>query len=110
MKILVAYDGSINSQTALKYGIGKVREVGGSLFAIHVFNSDMFIDYGAGPKAEEMARKESARYVEDAKRIIAETGNGIDVRLFSAEGNPEDEIIKFAGAEETDLVIVPPRY
>ncbi len=110
MKILVLYDGSINSQTALKYGIGKVREAGGSLFALHVFNSNMFIDYGAGPQAEEMARKESARYVEDAGRIIAETGTGVDVRLFTTEGNPEEEIKKFARAEIINLIIVPPRY
>jgi nucleotide-binding universal stress UspA family protein len=110
MKILVSYDGSINAQTALKYGIGKVREAGGSLFALHVFNSNMFIDYGAGPQAEDMARKESSRYVEDARRIIAETGTGADARLFTAEGNPEEEIIKFARAEIIDLIIVPPRY
>jgi nucleotide-binding universal stress UspA family protein len=110
MKILVSYDGTINSQTALKFGIGKVREVGGSLFAIHVFNSNMFIDYGAGPNAEEMARKESSRYIEDARRIIAENGPEIDARLFATEGNPEEEIIKFARAEMTDLIIVPPRH
>jgi len=110
MKILVSYDGSINSQTALKYGIGKVREAGGSLLAIHVFNSNMFIDYGAGPNAEEMARKEAAGYIEDARRIIAENSSGIDARLFTAEGNPKEEIIKFARAEMTDLIMVPPRH
>ena len=110
MKILVSYDGSLNSQTALKYGIRKVREAGGILFAIHVFNSNMFIDYGAGPNAEEMARKESSGYVEDARRIIAEAGSEIDAKLFTTEGNPNEEIIKFARAEMIDLIIVPPRY
>jgi nucleotide-binding universal stress UspA family protein len=110
MKILVSYDGSINSQIALKYGIGKVREAGGSLFAIHVFNSNMFIDYGAGPNAEEMARKEASGYIEDARRIIAENDSGIDARLFTTEGNPKEEIISFARSEKMDLIIVPPRY
>jgi len=110
MKILVSYDGSINSQTALKYGLRKVGETGGSLSAIHVFNSNMFIDYGAGPNAEEMARKESSGYVADAKRIIAEAGPEIDARLFTAEGNPTEEITKFARSEMADLIIVPPRH
>lgn len=110
MKILVAYDGSLNSQTALKYGIRKVKEVGGSLFALHVFNSSMFIDYGAGPNAEEMARKESSGYVEDAGRIIAETGTDISANLFTVEGNPKEEIINFARTEMIDLIIGPPRY
>jgi len=110
MKILVNYDGSLNSQTALKYGIRKVREAGGSLFAIHVFNVNMFIDYGAGPNAEEMARKESSGYVENARRIISESGSEIDVRLFTTEGNPNEEIVKFARDEKIDLIIVPPRY
>lgn len=110
IKILVAYDGSLNSQTALKYGIRKVKEVGGSLFALHVFNSSMFIDYGAGPNAEEMARKESSGHVEDAGRIIAETGTEISASLFTAEGNPKEEIVNFARSEMIDLIIAPPRY
>jgi nucleotide-binding universal stress UspA family protein len=110
MKILVAYDGSLNSQTALKYGISKVGDAGGSVSALHVFNSNMFIDYGAGPNAEEMARKESTGYVEDARRIIAEAGTGISASLFTAEGNPQEEIVKFAKTEEADLIIAPPRY
>jgi nucleotide-binding universal stress UspA family protein len=110
MKILVAYDGSISSQLALKYGIRKTREVGGSLVALHVFNSSMFIDYGAGPKAEVLARKEASGYVEDARGIIAESGAEAYAKLFTAEGNPEEEAVRFARTEMMDLIIVPPRY
>ncbi len=110
MKILVAYDGSLNSQVALKYGIQKVRELGGRLIALHVFNSSMFIDYGAGPNAEETARKESARYVEDARRIIAENGTDIYAKVLEEEGNPEDVAADFAKTEMVDLIIAPPRY
>ena len=110
MKILVAYDGSINSQLALKYGIRKTREIGGSLVALHVFNSSMFIDYGAGPNAEALARKESSGYVENAKRIISEAGATAYANLFTAEGNPEEETARFARTELIDLIIVPPRY
>ena len=110
MKILVAYDGSINSQLALKYAIRKTGKVGGSLVALHVFNSSMFIDYGAGPNAEVLARKESSGYVEDAKGIIAEAGADAYAKLFTTEGNPEEETVRFARNEMMDLIIVPPRY
>jgi len=110
MKILVAYDGTIHSQLALKYGIRKIKEIGGSLFALHVFNSSMFIDYDAGPKAVEIARNESARYVEDARKIIAETGNDIDAKLFTVDGNPNDELVSFAKAEMIDMIMAPPRF
>jgi nucleotide-binding universal stress UspA family protein len=110
MKILVAYDGSLNSQIALKYGIQKVREVGGRLIALHVFNSSMFIDYGGGPNAEEAARKESAGYVEDAKRIIAENGTDIFAKVLTEEGNPEEVTADFAQTGMIDLIIAPPRY
>ena len=108
MKILVAYDGSINSQIALKYGIRKIREAGGSLAVLHVFNSSLFIDYGAGPDAEALARKEFSGYVEEAKGIIAEAGAEPYTKLYTAEGNPEDETVKFAGTGMMDLLIVPP--
>jgi len=110
MKILVVYDGSINSQLALKYGIRKTKEVGGSLVALNVFNSSMFIDYGAGPNAEALARKESSGYIEDAKGIIAEARADAYAKLFTTEGNPEEETIRFARTEKMDLIIVPPRY
>ena len=108
MKILVAYDGSINSQIALKYGIRKVQGGWRKPCALHVFNSNMFIDYGAGPNAEALARKESSGYVEDARGIIAEAGAEAYAKLFTAEGNPEEETVRFARTEMMDLIIVPP--
>lgn len=110
MKVLVAYDGSINSKLALKYGIRKIKELGGDLAALHVFNRSMFIDYGAGPNAEELARRESSGHVEDAKVIIADAGAEAYAKLFTTEGNPEEETVRFARTEMMDLIISPPRY
>ena len=62
MKILMIYDGTLQSKTALTYGIGKVRERGGELIVLQVFQSSLFVDYDAGPMAEERAR---------ASRIVA---------------------------------------
>jgi nucleotide-binding universal stress UspA family protein len=109
MKILVSYDGSLNSQVALKYGIRKTIEARGSMYVLHVFNSRMFIDYGAGPNAEIVARRESSGHVEEARRIIAESGPGIPVRLLEEEGNPEEAVVDLARAEKVDLIIAPVR-
>ncbi len=109
MKALVAYDGSLNSKTALKYGIQKVREQGGELLVLHVFNANMFVDYDAGPGAEQMARIESARYVEDARRVL-ERAADTKSRIVVEDGDPAEEIVKLAGAENADIIFSPPRY
>ena len=110
MKILVAYDGSINSQQALKYALQKASEGKGRISVLHVFNSSMFIDYGAGPRAEAMARRESSGFIEDARRIIGDFSAEISANVFSAEGNPAEEIISFAEREKTDIIFAPPKY
>jgi len=110
MKIMVAYDGTLQSKDALVYGMEKAREKGGEVIAYHVFNSPLFIDYDATPNAEARARAESARLVEEAKAIISEKGKGVKASLFTGEGNPEEEIIAFARAEHADILLCPPRY
>lgn|SRR5574341_717467 len=110
MKIMVAYDGTLQAKEALVYGMEKAREKGGEVVALHVFNSPLFVDYDAVPDAESIARAESARFVEEAKAIIREKGRGVKAGLFTGEGNPEEETIAFAKAEHADVLLCPPRY
>lgn len=109
MKALVAYDGSINSKTALKRAIKKVNDSGGELLVLHVFDNSIFIDYDAGPGAEKMARIESARHVEEARRILERAGD-VRSRIIVEEGNPADEIIRLAKTESVDIIFTPPKY
>ena len=110
MKVLVAYDGTLQSKDALRYGMEKVREQGGEVLALHVFNSSMFIDYDASPEAVEAARRESAAHVEAAKLLMKEEGKGVKTGLFVGEGDPEEEVIQFAEERNVDLLLCPPRY
>ncbi len=110
MKILVAYDGTLHSKVALEYGIQKVREKGGEVLALHVFQSSLFVDYDAGPRALETAREESRRHIEEAKKIIEKSSNGVRVHIMSEEGDPQEVIVRYATDEHVDLVLVPPRY
>lgn len=110
MKVLVAYDGTLQSKDALRYGIEKVREKGGEVIALHVFNNSMFIDYEVSPEAIEVARRESAAHVEAAKLLMREEGSGVRAGIFVGEGDPEDEVIRFASERNVDLLLCPPRY
>jgi nucleotide-binding universal stress UspA family protein len=109
MKVLVAYDGSMQSKDALKYGVEKVKESGGELVALHVFNSNLFVDYDVFG-AEELGRAEAWKYATEAKKILGETGKGINARVIFAEGYPEEETINYARENNVDLLLCSPRY
>ena len=110
MKILTIYDGTIQAKIALQYGLNKAKEQGGEVIVLHAFQASRFIDYGAGPWAEEAARAEAARHLDDAKAMIAEAGQGVKVRIVSEEGDPDQELLRAAEREQADLVLATPRH
>ncbi len=110
MKIMVAYDGTLQAKEALVYGIEKAREKGGEVVALHVFNSRMFIDYDASVDAEAVARRESAQFVEEVKALIREKGAGVRTSLFTTDGNPEEEVVSFAKKQKVDVLLCPPKF
>jgi nucleotide-binding universal stress UspA family protein len=110
MRILTIYDGTIQSKTALQYGLRKAKEQGGEVIVLHAFQSSRFIDYDAGPKAEEIARAEAAQHLDDAKAMIREAGQGVAVSIVSEEGEAEGAAVRLAGTERVDLLLASPRY
>ena len=110
MKIMVAYDGTLQAKEALVYGMEKAREKGGEVVALHVFNNRMFIDYDANVDAEAMARLESARFIEEAKSLIREKGAGVRTSLFTTDGNPEEEVVSFAKEKNVDVLLCPSKF
>jgi len=110
MKIMVAYDGTLQAKEALVYGMDKAREKGGEVVALHVFNNGMFVDYDASVDAENLAKAESKRFIEEARTIIREKGVGVKASLYSTEGNPTEEVISFAKAEKVDVLLCPPKF
>ena len=110
MKIMVAYDGTLQAKEALVYGIEKARTKGGEVIALQVFNSPLFVDYDATVNAQDTARAEAARFMEEAKEIIREKAKGVKASFYSGEGNPEEEVISFARAEQVDVLLCPPKF
>lgn len=111
MKIVTIYDGTLQSKTALRYGLRKVKEKGGELIVLHLFQSGQFLDYDAGPQAEEIARAEAARHRREAEAMIEEAGGyDIRVRILSEEGDAVEETLRVSAAEKADLILASPRY
>lgn len=110
MKIMVAYDGTLQAKEALVYGMDKAREKGGEVVALHVFNNSMFIDYDATIDAQDIAKAEAEQFINEAKTIIRESGKGVKAILYSTEGNPTEEVISFAKAEKVDVLLCPPKF
>lgn len=110
MKVLVAYDGTLQAKDALRYGMEKARESGGELLTLHIFESGRFIDYDAHHGALELARREFRGYAEEAKLFIKREGNGVRTSVFTGEGDPEEEVLRFANERNVDLLLCPPRY
>jgi nucleotide-binding universal stress UspA family protein len=110
MKILTLYDGTLQAKIALKYGMEKARGKSGQLLVLQVFQSALFIDYGAGPAAEQAARAEAARHLLDAQKLIQEAGCTDIVRVISEEGDPVEQALRLAGQERVDLILASPRF
>lgn len=109
MKILTLFDGTIQAKTALTYGLKKAEEKKAELIVLQVFQSSLFVDYDAGPRAEEIARAETARHRRDAEAIIRSAGS-LAIRFISEDGDAVDTAVRIAVQEQADLVLCPPRY
>ena len=110
MNTLVVYDGTLHAKKALLYGIKKIREAGGELTVLQVFDARLFIDYDAGPKAEELARKEASQGLAEARQVINEQAAGVAVRIISDEGDAAQKVLEYVEEEHPGLVLAPPRY
>ena len=108
MKMTVSYDGTLQAKEALRFAIGQARDKGAVLSVLHVFNSGLFMDYDAGLNAIDFSRRQSQAYLDEAKAIIASEGKGVNVGVYSTEGDPEEELIYFARSKKADFIVCTP--
>jgi nucleotide-binding universal stress UspA family protein len=105
--IVIATDGSENTQRAISYGIEIAKLSGATVHALYVVDTSSFssIPMDAGwEEMYEIMRKEGEKAVFDVK----ERGEaaGVEVREVLWEGHPSTEIINFAENNDIDLIVL----
>lgn len=105
--IVIATDGSENTQRAISYGIEIAKLSGAIVHALYVVDTSSFsvIPMDAGwEEMYEILRKEGEKAVYEVK----ERGEaaGVEVREVLWEGHPSTEIINFAENNDIDLIVM----
>jgi nucleotide-binding universal stress UspA family protein len=105
--ILIATDGSENTQRAISYGIEIAKLSRATIHALYVVDTTSFssIPMDAGwEEMYEIMKKEGEKAVFEVK----ERGEaaGVEVREVLWEGHPSTEIINFAENNDIDLIVM----
>lgn len=109
MNYLIAYDGTLSAKDLLRYGLRRAARTGAGVMVLSVFPADLFAGY-EGMHAESRARREYEASLEEARTMLKTLGSGLDVSLYTAEGNPEEAIVSTAEAEQVGTILITPRY
>lgn len=105
--IMIATDGSENSNRAVTYGIEIAKLSGATVHALYVVDTSSFssIPMDAGWEAMyQILKKEGEKAVASIKEQGKNSGVRVEEEL--GEGHPSDEIINFAKENGIDLIIM----
>jgi len=114
-KIMIATDGSACSELAADKGIEFARLSGGTVYAIHVISKAYLsaMDGGAYPalgvspywesikEAFQKNGQQALNYVKDLGK-----NKGVNVESVLLEGNPSEELIRYAEENKMDIIIM----
>jgi nucleotide-binding universal stress UspA family protein len=104
--VVIATDGSDNTQRAISYGIEIAKLSRATVYALHVVDTSSFSQsWTAGREAMyEILRKDGQK----ATSKIKEYGeaSGVEVIEVLLEGHPSNEIIDFAENNNIDLIVM----
>jgi nucleotide-binding universal stress UspA family protein len=105
-RILVGYDGSEGSQTALRHALQLARQIGAEITAIWVRGSlPHYPETVSEVEQENFAAEQfQARIFEQARRISEELGKEIVLRSLS--GHPSKIILEAAEDGNFDLIVL----
>ncbi len=105
--IVIATDGSENTQRAISQGIEVAKLSGATLYALHVvdipslISEDWTIDKNL---FYEMMRNEGDKILSKTKKIGEDSG--VEIKGVLLEGHPSNEIINFAEKNQMDLIVM----
>lgn len=104
--IVIATDGSENSERAISYGIEIAKISGARVYGLHVIDTfSLSESWTAGRESlYEILKREG----EEAIFKVKECGeaSGVEVKEVLLEGHPSNEIIDFAEKNNIDLIIM----
>lgn len=105
--ILIATDGSENTQRAISYGIEIAKLSGATVHALYVVNTSPIIsDYWTIGKKNiyEIVKSEGEEAVSEVKKIGE--ASGVEVKEVVLDGYPSNAIIDFAENNNIDLIVM----
>lgn len=113
-KIMVATDGSPCSGLVAEKGIDLARLSGGKVYAVYVVSTDYLATINGDTfpmsvdpyweSVHEAWKKQGHEAVDSVKNLGEK--NGINVEPVLLEGNPSEELIRYAEEEEMDIVVM----
>lgn len=104
-KILIATDGSVKNQAAVKKGLELARECGSVIYAVYVIDETTFTSAQAGVMTGEIytvLKEEGEKAVGQVERIA----DGVKPETFVLSGSPARVIAEFAVKHDVDLIVV----
>jgi nucleotide-binding universal stress UspA family protein len=112
-KIMIATDGSDCSRLATDKGIELARLSGGTVYAVYVISTaylfpitgDYLMDMNSYWESIHEALKNQGQQAVEYIKSLGEI-KGINVESILLEGNPSDELIRYAEEEKMDIVIM----
>ncbi|WP_342765712.1 universal stress protein [Methanohalobium sp.] len=107
-KILIATDGSINSEGAIDSGLEIARLSGAKVYALYVMAPTGFTLRGTQETWVKEVYNELSKEGKEATEYIKQLGEdyGLEVEAVMLEGNPSEMIIDFADENEIDLIVM----
>ncbi len=105
--IVIATDGSENTQKAVSYGIKIAKLSGATVYALHVIDTSSFLsqNWTAGRETMyEVLKKDGQKAISKVKEC-GET-SGVEVREVLLEGYPSSKIIDFAENNDIELIVM----
>jgi nucleotide-binding universal stress UspA family protein len=113
-KIMIATDGSACSKLAADKGIEFARLTEGKVYAVHVLSNaylsamdgEAYPSMGLNPW--ESIQEEFQKQGQQAVDYVKDRGEmkGVSVEPVLLEGNPSEELIRYAEKEKMDIVIM----
>ncbi len=113
-KIMVATDGSACSGLVAEKGIELARLSGGKVYAVYVVSTDYLVPINGDSfpmsvdpyweSIHEAWKKQGQEAVNSVKSLGEK--KGINVELVLLEGNPSEELIRYAEEEKMDIIVM----